>query len=176
MNRLQLWWGICGLLLFAGGFLLGRVSAPAPQASEREAIATVSAAIELGTPPLFPTFDVPGADIEDLPRHPDSRRVTYGRRVVDNLLVTEVQYLVPALPEAVREFYRSVFHQGGWAVADLGYFEGKWTFLVMNEEREAVIGIESPRSLIEVEIMLSEPLTGTIFEGIDLRPTTLPQP
>jgi hypothetical protein len=103
--------------------------------------------------------DVPGDDIPGLPRFPGSTRVEYRQALVGDLLETEAEYVVAGDMDPVYGFYRQVFDDEGWTVADLGIYQGEWTFFVISGEREALVEIESRGTLIEVEIELSEPPT-----------------
>ena len=58
----------------------------------------------------------------------------------------------------VHDFYREVFKEEGWIVADIGIYQGEWTFFVVSGEREANVELEARQSLVEIEIELSEPL------------------
>ncbi|MBA2362116.1 MAG: hypothetical protein H0V86_01135 [Chloroflexia bacterium] len=118
--------------------------------------------------------DVPGSDIETIPRYPGSVRVEYRRSVDQRLLKTEVEYVVTADLEPVHDFYREIFRVHRWLVADLGFSQGEWTFFLVEAEREAVIEIESRGELVEVEIELSEPHTEQVFATPRRRSVVVP--
>ena len=103
-------------------------------------------------------IDVTGADIEGLPRYPGSVRVEYQNLIVGDFLETEVEYVVATELGPVHDFYREVFKEEGWIVADIGIYQGEWTFFVVSGEREANVELEARQSLVEIEIELSEPL------------------
>jgi hypothetical protein len=111
----------------------------------------------------LPSEDVPGADIPGLPRYPDSVRVEYEREEVDDLLETRVGYgaAAPGL-DVIREFYRDTFREEDWSVENAEFSEGTWTFLVIQDEREALIEFEtrtgSRGGLFDIRMELSEPL------------------
>jgi cell division septation protein DedD len=120
---------------------------------------------ERTTPPntkpaaFFPEEDVPGRDVPDLPRYPNSVRAEYERKEQDPLVFTRVRYLSHAKLDVIRGFYRGVFRAEGWKVANVEFSEGEWTFLVVHGEREADIEIQPHgRDVTRVDIELSEPL------------------
>lgn len=146
---------IVGLLLaavgFAGGLAWAGWGNPQPAASPTIAVADDGA---LPTPP----GEVPGDDVAGLPRFPGSSRVEY-RQVMDgDLMETEVEYVVAGELDVVHNYYRTIFDEQAWKVADLGVYQGEWTFFVLQGEREALLEIESRGELIEIEIEISEPL------------------
>lgn len=109
----------------------------------------------------FPEGNVEGKDISGLPRYPGSVRVRYGEAVIGDLSVTRAGYVADAELDEARDFYRDTFRNEGWAVADVSYSKGEWTFFVTRQEREAILEIEEQSSLVEVEIELSEPREAT---------------
>lgn len=147
-----------GALLFLGGFFAGRYSLQERLAVAEEALYATPAPVVLPGEAELPRQDVTGADIEGLPRFPGSVRVEYESVIVGDLLETEVEYVVAAKLDEVHDFYRSVFDEEGWTVADLGIYQGEWTFFVVSREREAIVELEARQSLVEVEIELSEPV------------------
>lgn len=149
-------------LLLLAGFAMGRVltirQLAAVNGSEQSPTSVNEPAAMISTP-TPPTQDVAGADISDLPRYPGAIRTEYRQEVINNLLNTEVEYLVSAELEAVHNFYRNVFDEEGWSVADLGIHMGEWTFFVVSEEREALVELEIEYGLVEIEIEITEPVT-----------------
>ncbi len=109
--------------------------------------------------PTPPTEDAPGADIPGLPRYPGAIRTEYRHELVDGFYDTEVEYLVTADFDAVHDFYRSIFDEQGWIVADIGIHMGEWTFLVVSGSREALVELEVEYGLVEIEIEVTEPVT-----------------
>lgn len=152
---------LVGVLLLAVGFAAGRLTAGSNAATgPGEATAALTAALPtLDT--SVPSFDVPGADIPGLPPYPGATRVEYRQVMVGDLLETEAEYVMTGDLGPVHDFYRAVFDEQGWAVADLGIYQGEWTFFVISGEREALVEIEGRGPLVEIEIELSEPLPGT---------------
>ncbi len=105
----------------------------------------------------LPSEDVPGKDVSDLPRYPDSVRVEYERKEMDALVLTRIRYLSHEKLDAVRGFYRGVFRSGGWKVANVDFSAGEWTFLVVKGEREADIEIRFHDAGAETTMQLSVP-------------------
>lgn len=148
-----------GVMLLASGFLLGTLWA------ERDAVANATTEAATRAVPIalenseIPVRDVTGDDIADLPRYPGAVRVEYRYVLVNDLAETELEYVVAANLEDVHEYYREVFDEQGWVVADLGIYQGEWTFLIVSGEREAIVELEARLSLVEIEIELSEPVS-----------------
>ena len=108
--------------------------------------------------PLPPAEDVPGEDLPGLPRYPDSVRVGYERGERYGLAVIRAKYLTTEGLDAVRGFYRGVFHSEEWEEADAAFSEDGWCFYVTNGEREATVRIADLGSSVEASIALSHPL------------------
>jgi hypothetical protein len=107
----------------------------------------------------LPAEDMPGKDIPDLPRYPNSVRVEYERKEQDRLVFTRVRYLSHAKLDVIRGFYRGVFRSKNWSVANAEFSKGEWIFLVVHGEREAQVRIEPhSRGVTRVDVVLSEPL------------------
>ncbi len=156
---------MAGLLLLAAGFAAGMAwTAHRLEGTGQVGVASVAAPLADN---VTPTIEVPGADVAGLPRFPGSNRVEY-RQVLDgDYRETEVEYVVPGDVRVVHDFYRDVFDEEGWQVADLGVYQGEWTFFVIKDGREALLEIESRGELIEIEIEIDEPLEmlGTLNAG-----------
>lgn|GEM_PF-1393656 len=148
---------VLALLLFAVGFGAGRLVTTRELAAEAPATRIIAPS-SLSDGAELPAIDVTGADIEGLPRYPGSVRVEYQNLIVGDFLETEVEYVVAAELGPVHDFYREVFKEEGWIVADIGIYQGEWTFFVVSGEREANVELEARQSLVEIEIELSEPL------------------
>jgi hypothetical protein len=107
----------------------------------------------------IPSENVPGAEISGLPRYPGSVRAEYERGQRDGLKVVRARYLTRDGLDAVRGFYRGVFRAEEWKVANVEFSEDRWTFLVVDGEREANITIEPHgQDVTSVDIEFSEPL------------------
>lgn len=156
LNRYRLLLPFAAILLFLAGFAAGQwlnlrdlaSQAPEPPATPRATFA-------------LPAFDVPGSDIEGLPRYPGAVRVEYRQGLTGDLIETEVEYVISTDFEAVHDYYRQVFDEEGWTVADLGIYQGEWTFFVVSGEREALVELEARESLVEIEIEITEPSPDT---------------
>lgn len=102
---------------------------------------------------------VEGFDPAGLPRYPGAIIVEFRQVARDGLLETEVEYVVDAGFDEVHRYYRQIFDRESWSVADLGIYQGEWTFFVIKDGREALVEIEARGSgLIEIEIELTEPV------------------
>jgi hypothetical protein len=132
----------------------------------------------------LPSEDVAGEDIPGLPRYPDSVRTAYEREEAGDLVETNVGYgaTAPGL-DAVREFYRDTFREEDWSVENAEFSEGTWTFLVTQDEREALVEFEtrtgSRGGLFDIRIELSEPLPDeaeSTSESTTTSITTAPEP
>ncbi len=115
----------------------------------------------VATPP--PSEDVSGEDILGLPRYPGSVRAEYEREEADDFVETNVGYVATVSGlDTVREFYRDTFREEEWSVANAEFSEGEWSFLVTQDEREALVEFEtradSRGGLVDIRIELSEPL------------------
>lgn len=157
LNRFWLVSVILGLVLFLVGFALGRALTMQQMAASTEADGPVVASVELPNAESMPARDVTGYDIGDLPRYPGSVRVEYRHVMLGELVETEVEYVVAAELSDVHDFYRRQFDEEEWVVADLGIYQGEWTFFIVSGEREAIVELEARQSLVEIEIELTEP-------------------
>jgi hypothetical protein len=156
MKRFYVTLSIAALLLILAGFTAGNLITAARLADRCTGNTPLAAQVyDIGAFPL-PEFDAPGADILDLPRYPGAARVEHRQTFEKSLIVKEVEYVVPAELELVHDFYRDVFDAREWSVADVWFFQGEWTFFVIDGSREALVEIEARGPLVEVEIELSE--------------------
>jgi hypothetical protein len=126
----------------------------------------------------MPESDAAGADFADLPRFPGALRAAYEQSVTDNLLVTMVEYVVPAEIDWVHGFYRGVFSAEGWFVGDMSFEREEWMFLLLSGEREALVRIGAQGPLVTVAIEVSEPLaqgaSGPALDAPHLGPRVAP--
>lgn len=126
---------------------------------DKTAIAEPTTRADTRPAPSLPAEDVPGKDLPDLPRYPGSVRVEYERNEQELLVFTRVRYLSHARVDVIRGFYRGVFRAEGWKVANVEFSEDRWTFLVVDGEREANAIIEPHgRDVTRVDLAFSEPL------------------
>ena len=150
------------LVTIGAGWVLTRQqseSASAIHPEDKTTISERSASSNTKPATSLPAQDVPGEDIQDMPRYPGSVRVEYQRNVQDRLVFTKVRYLSHARLDVIRGFYRGVFRSKIWTVANAEFSEGEWTFLVVHSKREAQVRIEPhSRGVTRVDIILSEPL------------------
>jgi hypothetical protein len=148
--------------MIGAGWVLTRQqseSASAIHPEDKTAISERSAPSNTKPATPLPAEDVPGKDIQDLPRYSGSVRVEYERNEQDRLVIIMVRYLSHARLDVIRGFYRGVFRSKNWSVVNAEYSEGEWTFLVVHAEREATIEIESHgRGVTRMDIVLSERL------------------
>ncbi|MBP8947392.1 MAG: hypothetical protein KBG73_01020 [Candidatus Promineofilum sp.] len=149
---------VVGLLLLGAGFAGGMAWTAHRLGGERLTAdpSTVAAASPVES--VTPTTEVPGADVPGLPRFPGANRVEYRQSLAGDFRETEVEYVVADDLSVVHDFYRDMFDREGWRVADLGVYQGEWTFFVIKDGREALMEIESRGALIEIEIEITEPL------------------
>jgi hypothetical protein len=101
---------------------------------------------------VMPSADVPGEDIEGLPRFPGSIRLEFAEERQGQWLVTEAEYLVEADPDEVRGFFRDAFRTNGWEVRSTEFTLGEWVYEVTSGQVSAVVEIEPREPLIEIEI------------------------
>jgi hypothetical protein len=153
------------LLLLTAGYLAGWMTASMQRAHSYPENGGTMAEVAAAAAYTPPQDDVPGVDIAELPRYPGAIRVEYRQVVEEDLLVTEVEYVVADRLEAVHDFYRDVFPAWEWFVADFGVYQGEWTFFLLSGAREAFVEIEARGELVEVEIELSEPAAGSQTDG-----------
>ena len=101
-----------------------------------------------------------GEALPGLPRPPGSVRAGYSREEADGLALIRAAYLARDRPDAVRGFYRGVFREGGWQVANVEYSGDVWRFLVLRGEREAGVEVAPRDGGSRVEVELSGPAGG----------------
>lgn len=157
MSNRGVLFAIIAVIVFLAGFFLGRLSLAGQLQAAEEALRATPEPVILPDAAEMPIRDVTGADIEDLPRFPGAIRVEYRNVIVGDLVETEVEYVAAAELDDVHDYYRQLFDEYGWTVADLGIYQGEWTFFVVSGEREAIVELEARQSLVEVEVEVSEP-------------------
>lgn len=101
---------------------------------------------------VMPADDVPGSDIEGLPRFPGSIRTEFTEERQGAWLVTEAEYLVEADPDEVRAFYRSAVRAHGWDVTSTDYSLGEWIHELSSGAVLAVVEVEPRAPFIEIEL------------------------
>jgi hypothetical protein len=108
----------------------------------------------------IPAEDALGAALPGLPRPPGSARTGYSREESDGLAMVRAAYLAREGPDAVRGFYRGVFREGGWQVANVEYAGDVWHILVLRGDLEAGVEVAPRDGGSKVEIELSGPAGG----------------
>lgn len=145
-----------GIIMLAIGFAAGNAWTERRLTAERPATPII---LTVPTEDIATrTSEVPGSDVPGLPRYPGAERVEYRQALDGDLIETEVEYVVGAELAVVHDFYRTVFEEEAWMVADMGVYQGEWTFFVVKNGREALVEIESRGPLIEIEIEIDEPI------------------
>jgi hypothetical protein len=157
MNRHRLLVVFLAVFMLLLGFTAGRIVTAQQLTAANETNQSLSVVTEVTGTPTPPDRDVPGKDVSDLPRYPGAIRTEYRQETINDLLDTEVEYLVAADLEAVHDYYRTIFDEEGWTVADLGIHMGEWTFFVISGSREALVELEVEYGLVEIEIEMTEP-------------------
>ena len=106
----------------------------------------------------LPTSDAAGEDLPGLPRYPGSVRVGYERNVLEGgSVLTEANYLASGKVGEVKDYYRGVFRSGEWTIADLDFSAGTWSFVVVEDRRQAYLEIApQTQGMVEVGIRMSE--------------------
>jgi hypothetical protein len=108
----------------------------------------------------IPAEDARGEALPGLPRPPGSVRTGYSTEEADGLALVRAAYLAMEGPDAVRGFYRGVFREEGWQVANVEYSGDVWYFLVLRGGLEAGVEVAPRDGGSEVEIELSAPAGG----------------
>ncbi len=166
LSRIALAFLILGVLV--GGIALGRVVTAITQPVRPMSTATPtpsSSAPAIG----LPVSDVPGEDLERLPRYPGSVRTEYEISVDERYRLRITEFMVDAPLEEVRLFYQAVIDDHGWEIADIGYTGGEWTYVLVDGRTEALIELEVTSRYAEIDLQVSRPITTP-------EPTPTPEP
>jgi hypothetical protein len=152
---------VAAVLLVVAGCVAGRLTAPEPtaggaRASDRD---DRQAATRAAVRATLPQDDVPGTETPGLPRYPGSVRVDFDRWGTAGVVGTDVDYLTTDPLARVQRFYRGAFVRHGWAVADVMFVRGEWSFLLVRGETEATVEVARRGALVEVDIERSVPDT-----------------
>ena len=149
---------VCAAMLAAIGFGIGWFLAGRQLASAGGGDGPPPATTVTEHEATLPSSDVSGEDLPGLPRYPNSVRVDYQRKVVERKFVlTRATYKAAAKPDEVKDFYRGVFRSGDWSVADLDFSAGTWSFMVVEDRRQAYLEIAPQgENMVKVAIRLSE--------------------
>lgn len=101
--------------------------------------------------------DVPGQEIDRLPRIPGSVRTAHEVIDENGFRLTANEYHVESTVDAVRAFYQGVIVDHGWERADISFESGEWSYILVDGGIEALIEIEELGGLVEVDLQISEP-------------------
>lgn len=154
------------LVGFIAGWHLALQQIPATVLSQ--SVATATPTVERAPSPAreesrpLPAVDVAGEDIPDLPRYPGAVRMVFEQQTEGDLITTRLAYRTASDRDTVRTFYRLVFHDQGWIVADVRFVRARWTFFVVNRAREAVLDIDPVNGHTTIFMELSEPRISSV--------------
>jgi hypothetical protein len=133
---------------------LRSVGAPTAMAGTDLAPASASASAALA----LPVADVPGEDLQSLPRYPGAVRTAYVVSIDEVMRSVASAYLADATVDEVRAFYQGVILEHGWERADIDVEGGEWTYVLISGNAEAVINLRDVEGLVEIDLRLGEPL------------------
>ena len=159
------------IVVLIGGVVLGSVVTAVATPSPTPALSP-SARVSPDSSGL-PTADVPGDDLERLPRYPGSVRTEYEISVDGRFRLVATEYLADASLDDVRAFYQGVIEDHGWQRADINYSGDEWTYVLVDGSTEALVEIEITRGFVEVDLQISTALASPIPEPTP-SPTTAP--
>jgi hypothetical protein len=156
-----------------GGFVLGSTL---PTLGENpEATSSPSASAVSPGEGGLPMADVPGEDLERLPRYPGSVRSEFGVTMDERYRLTTVEFLADAPLDEVRSFYQGVIADQRWQRADIDFSGGEWTYILVDGAIEALIELEIAAGLVEIDLHISEPIPAPSADPTPA-PTTAPPP
>ena len=159
------------IVVLIGGVVLGSVVTAVATPSPTPALSP-SARVSPDSSGL-PTADVPGDDLERLPRYPGSVRTEYEISVDDRFRLVATEYLADAGLDDVRAFYQGVIEDHGWQRADINYSGDEWTYVLVDGSTEALVEIEITRGFVEVDLQISTAIASPRPEPTP-SPTTAP--
>lgn len=155
LSRVALAFLIIGVLV--GGVALGRaVTALNPITSPTSS--AMPSPTSSGSVIGLPDSDVAGEDIRRLPRYPGSVRTEYEVSIDDRYRLTITEFMVDAELEEGRLFYESVIEEHGWERADINYFGGSWTYVLVDGRTEALIELEVTGGYTEIDLQVGTPI------------------
>jgi hypothetical protein len=140
------------------GVLLGGAAASLGGPEPTPGLAPVAATTSPSPSPSLATSDVPGEDIDRLPRMPGSVRTAHEVLGESGFQLTANEYHVAATVDAVRAFYQGVIVDHGWERADINFAKGEWSYILIDQGTEALIEIEELGGLVEIDLQVSEPI------------------
>jgi hypothetical protein len=136
--------------------------------------ATATATATIAPAVSTPVVEVPGSEIQDLPRYPTSRRSAYSQTTTAELRVTAIDYVTADDLQEVHRHYRQVFTTYAWFVADLEFTRDERTFFIIRDAREARVLINDLGDVRHISLVHSEPLRSATATPRP-RPTPTPQ-
>jgi hypothetical protein len=152
--------------VLGGAVLAGPTAPPMPSGTSTPASSP--------TAQPLPAADVPGMDLDRLPRYPGSVRTGYRVHVDDAFQLTALEYLADATVDEVRLYYQGVMDAQGWERADVQYAHDEWSYVLVDGRTEALIEIEPERGLVEIDLQISEPRAASPTPTTSPEPTTEP--
>jgi hypothetical protein len=102
--------------------------------------------------------DVPGRDLDRLPRYPGSVRSAHEVIRDAGFRVIATEYQADASVDDVRAFYQRAIVDHGWERADIGFEHGEWSYVLVDGSVEALVEIEEFGGLVEIDLQVSEPI------------------
>jgi hypothetical protein len=107
--------------------------------------------------PVLPAQDAAGDDLATLPRYPASVRTSYQQEVQGTTVVTAVAYVTDAELDDVRGFYRRIFRELGWEVAELDFSLTQWVFVISSGAETALVVLTNSGGTVTIELELEQP-------------------
>jgi hypothetical protein len=148
---------VLAVLVIVGGALAGfALAGLSSSVADRPLVDPVL--ILTPSPAVLPQSDVSGEDLARLPRYPGSWRTEYQQETQGNSLVTDVGYVTDAELDDVRGFYRRVFREQGWDVAELDFSLTQWLFVVSSGAETAIVALKSHEQTVVIDVELEQPL------------------
>lgn len=123
-------------------------TATATATSEPPAIEPTATA----TPVELPQGDVPGEDIPDVPRYPDSVRVAYGADSTGTEIRISVEYVTLDALEPVHEHVRNIVNTFGWHVAGEDFTAATLRFVLEREGEHVEMSLSQSAGLTLISI------------------------
>jgi hypothetical protein len=176
-RRAMLWTGGVALLILLS--IVAVLAVDAFQSSSNSGSPTPAATPDTSgeqSTPDIPDEDVPGQDIADLPRYPDSVRVGYGQTVRDDLIETSLEYVSPDELHMVHQFYRTTIDSNNWTVADLEFTHDDRYFLVIKGSHESSVRLINDENRVHIAIMHSQFADEDVVTRTPVTPTPTPTP
>lgn len=152
-------WALTGLVVLATFSVIFLVGVAASTVGLVPWVQSASGPSSPGAPqePGLPPSDVPGQNLPDVDRYPDSVRTKYERYRLGEAQIIEVGYLSDATLEEVSDFYGELASSGGWRNVGSDVSAGEELGLLMSQgegadERRVFVEIEPEGELVSVEV------------------------